>query len=115
MAIPLLRSLFGELSGSAKESFLSMLSPVNSQQMNTVGQNSAAATVTGTALSSLPNLLSAAPGATSVSVLTNNTNNVQAPVSIQVTASGSDPEKLGQSIYESAERYLLKSLQSVFR
>lgn len=38
--------------------------------------------------------------------------NVSAPVNIHVTAAGSDPEKIGRSLYDTAERYLLRTLRS---
>lgn len=38
--------------------------------------------------------------------------NVSAPVNIHVTAAGSDPEQIGRSLYDTAERYLLRTLQS---
>ena len=40
-----------------------------------------------------------------------NNQTVEAPVSINVTAAGSDPEAVGKSIYDVAERYLLRTLQ----
>ena len=38
--------------------------------------------------------------------------NVSAPVNIHVTAAGSDPERIGRSLYNTAERYLLRTLQT---
>ena len=40
--------------------------------------------------------------------------NVSAPVSIQVHASGTDPERVGQSLYSMTERYLQRTLESAF-
>ena len=40
-----------------------------------------------------------------------NNNSVQAPVSINVTASGSDPEAVGRSVYDVAEQYLLRTIR----
>ena len=40
-----------------------------------------------------------------------NNQNVEAPVSINVTATGTDPEAVGKSIYDVTERYLLRTLQ----
>ena len=48
-----------------------------------------------------------APGITQ-----NNSSNVSAPVNIHVNASGSDPEQVGRSIYNAAERYLLRALRT---
>ena len=43
--------------------------------------------------------------------VTNNTSkNIQAPVSINVTAAGSNPEAVGRSVYNVAEQYLLRTL-----
>lgn len=43
-------------------------------------------------------------------VTNNNSKNVSAPVSINVTAAGASPEAVGQSVYDVAERYLLRTL-----
>ena len=88
--MPLLRQLIGELSASARESL----------QGGTLGGS----------LNSLSGMLSSASGATAPTL--NQTNNsVQAPVSINVTASGSDPEAVGRSVYDVAEQYLLRTLK----
>ena len=49
----------------------------------------------------------------SAAPVVNQTSNasVQAPVSINVTAAGSDPEAVGRSIYDVAERYLLRTIE----
>ncbi len=39
---------------------------------------------------------------------------IEAPVTIQVTAAGTDPEALGESIYRIAQRYQLRTLQPVY-
>ena len=39
---------------------------------------------------------------------------VQAPVNIHVTATSASPEAVGQSIYDTARRFLLKTLEGVF-
>lgn len=39
------------------------------------------------------------------------TNNVSAPVTINVNASGSDAKQIGQSVYNAAERYLLRTMK----
>ena len=96
IAVPLLSQLFSELSDSAKE---------------TLGLSSGKKE-RGDALSGLPDLLSSASSAAAPVVNQNTTASVQAPVSIQVTAAGSDPQEVGQSVYNVAERYLLRTLQS---
>ena len=47
------------------------------------------------------------------SVTRNETKNVEAPVSINVTANGTDAELLAQSIYQAAERHLVRILRGV--
>ena len=66
------------------------------------------------ALAGLPEMLAAAVAAASAPASVSNIENksVEAPVNINVTASGADPQILGQSIYDSAQRYLQKTLQS---
>ena len=86
IAVPLLRQLIGELSASARES------------------------LQGGSLGGLSGMLSSVAGATAPTV--NQTNNsVQAPVSINVTASGADPEAVGRSVYDVAEQYLLRTIR----
>ena len=63
------------------------------------------------ALSDLPGMLASSKGATAPTVNQTNNNSVQAPVSIQVTASGSDPEAVGKSVYDVTEQYLLRTLK----
>ena len=87
IAVPLLRQLMGELSASARES------------------------LQGSSLGGLSGLLSSASGANAPTVNQTNNNSVQAPVSINVTASGSDPEAVGRSVYNVAEQYLLRTLK----
>ncbi len=91
IAVPLLRQLIGELSASARES------------------------LQGGSLGGLASMLSSAAGATAATVNQTNNNSVQAPVSIQVTASGSDPEAVGRSVYDVAEQYLLRTLNEEIR
>ena len=87
IAVPLLRQLIGELSASARES------------------------LQGSSLGGLSGLLSSVAGATAPTVNQTNNTSVQAPVSINVTASGSDPEAVGRSVYNVAEQYLLRTLK----
>ena len=63
-------------------------------------------------LRSLPDLLSsAAASAAPASLTRNETKTVEAPVSINVTASGTDAELLAQSIYNAAQRHLVRTLR----
>ena len=53
------------------------------------------------------------PGASYASSVVNTASrSVQAPVSINVTAAGTDPEAVGRSVYDVAEQYLLRTLDS---
>ena len=65
-------------------------------------------------LSALPDLLASAPAAAAPVITQNTHSSVEAPVSIQVTAAGSDPEAVGRSIYDVAEQYLLRTLKGAF-
>ena len=84
-ALPLLRQLLGELSPAARASL-------------TGGAGSV-----GTAV-----LSAAVPGGN----VTQNNQNVSAPVTINVNAMGSNAEAIGQTIYDTAERYLLRTLKA---
>ena len=95
VAVPLLRQLFGELSDSARETL-----------REGFGKKDRA-----DALSGLPDLLSSAPAAAAPVINQTSNSSVQAPVSIQVTAAGSDPEAVGRSVYDVAEQYLLRTLK----
>ncbi len=98
IAVPLLRQLFRELSDGAREMLRNDL-----DGKNPVSES----------LSGLPDLLSSARSAAAPVITQNTTNSVQAPVSIEVHAASSDPEEVGQSIYDVAERYLLRTLTEV--
>ena len=84
-ALPLLKQLLGELSPAARASL-------------TGGAGSV-----GTAA-----LSAAVPGGN----VTQNNQNVSAPVTINVNAMGSNAEAIGQTIYDTAERYLLRTLKA---
>ncbi len=68
-----------------------------------IGELSASAreSLQGGSLNELSGMLASAGGA----------NAPQAPVSINVTASGSDPEAVGRSVYDVAEQYLLRTIR----
>ncbi len=86
-ALPLLRQLLGELSPAARASL-------------TGGAGSV-----GTAA-----LSAAVPGGN----VTQNNQNVSAPVTINVNAMGSNAEQIGETIYNTAERYLLRTMKGAF-
>lgn len=101
-AVPLLRQLMSELSPGARESVLGGEQgdgPPRSAKSGTAGLSPAF----------LNGLSAAAPPAANV---TQNHKNVSAPVTINVRAAGSDPERIGRSVYDAAERYLLKTLEA---
>ena len=95
IALPLLRQLFGELSDSARETLREGFGTKERAD----------------ALSGLPDLLASGPAAAAPVINQTSNSSVQAPVSINVTAAGSDPEAVGRSIYDVAERYLLRTLE----
>ena len=89
-AVPLLRQLLSELSPSARAS------------LSLPGDN---------ALSATGGL---AAGAAPPAQITQNNSNVSAPVTIQVRSTGADAGQVGQKLYDTAERYLLRTLKGVF-
>ena len=88
-ALPLLRRLLSELSPAARESL--------------AGGAEETALPAGLAAES------AAPGGAP-----RETRILSAPVNIRVEAAGTDPEAIGKSVYDTAERYLLRTLRSAF-
>ena len=94
LAVPLLRQVMGELSDSARE----MLQG----EMGKIGGSAA----------EVQEVLEAAPAVGAPVVTQNTMKSVQAPVSINVTAAGSDPVAVGRSIYDVAERYLIRTLST---
>ena len=72
---------------------------------NATGSAQTGTRTTGSSLESILNVSSV------TAPVTNNTSkNIQAPVSINVTATGSNPEAVGRSVYNVAEQYLLRTL-----
>ena len=93
MAVPLLQQLFSELSQGAKETLRGgMGNPAR--------------------VSDLPRVLSAAPAAAAPVVQQHTQTSIQAPVSIEVNAREADPREVGRSVYDIAERFLLRTLQA---
>ena len=86
-AVPLLRQLLGELSPAARES------------------------LTGDA-GSLSGGISA--GNAGIGNITQDNRTVSAPVNINVNASSANAAEVGQKLYDTAERYLLRTLQGAF-
>ena len=108
-AIPLIRSLLSELSASARASLqdVLLLSDTPSGSHSERSEESPFPTFL-----SIPGLLSSAASAAAPVVQQTSSNNVSAPVNIHVESSAADPEAIGRSIYDTAERYLLRTLQS---
>ena len=98
-AVPLVRSLLSERSASARDSLRDIQPP---------GSGSLPG-----ALETVPEMMSSASVSVSPVIQQSSQNNVQAPVNIHVEAAAADPEAVGRSIYDTAERYLLRTLQSV--
>ena len=89
-AVPLLKQLLSELSPEARENL---------------------------GLSGGMGLLSGgitASGAGTTAAITQNNENVSAPVTINVHASGANAEQIGQKLYDTTERYLLRTLKGAF-
>ena len=85
-ALPLLKQLLSELSPAARASL----------SLGDAAQPLAGGLSAGTATSTQ---------------ITQNNSNVSAPVNIQVHASRANAEQVGQKLYDTAERYLLRTLQ----
>ena len=62
-------------------------------------------------LSKLGDLLSTSLHETVAPVVQNTSQNVSAPVTIQVRSTGANAEQVGQKLYDRAERYLLRTLR----
>ena len=86
-ALPLLKQLLGELSPAARASL--------------TGGNA------------IPTGSHVIPTAVEGSPVYNN-QNVSAPVTINVNAMGSNAEQIGETIYNTAERYLLRTMKGAF-
>ena len=142
-AVPLLRSLLGELSASARASLQDALQQGNGREQGDSPARSANAEqgdgweqgdgsarsanaellgrprrsldLSRSLLADLPDLIagSAAAAVPSISRQTTNNNNIQAPVNIRVESVAADPEAVGRSIYNTAEHYLLRTLGGV--
>ena len=103
-ALPLLRQLLSELSPAARESITNSGSGIQDMKLMPAESRERAGTI-----------LSGSLAAGEVGTTIYQTHqNVSAPVSIQVHASGTDPEQIGQSLYSMTERYLQRTLESAF-
>ena len=130
-AIPLIRQLLQELTPAARDSILGSRSlsgekqPGMSTQSGAAGENPSApesipagrASLRDAAPDPLPDSVFSRLAETltvpqpASSVVNQNTQNVSAPVSINVNASGVSAEAIGETVYDTAERYLLRTLK----
>lgn len=99
-ALPLLRQLLGELSPAARQSL-----SADAGFSPAVREEHAAGGLSG----GFSGGLSAVTP--SVGDIVQNTHTVSAPVTIHVTASGADGREIGESIYDTAEKYLVRALK----
>ena len=107
-AVPLLRQLLSELSPGARESVVGAAVPPVSGLPSGGESGSGAPLVSPAGLPALSGFSALAPALP----VTQNTRNVSAPVTINVRAAGSDPERIGSSVYDAAERYLQRALEA---
>ena len=108
LAVPLLSQLVSELSNSARETLRAAMGGQDEAWEEKQSRPLASMNV----LQDLPEMLASAVPATAPNISQVNNQNVSAPVSINVTAAGSDPEAVGRSLYDVTERYLLRTMQS---
>jgi len=87
-ALPLLRQLLGELTPAAREQLTNSQFTSHHSQLDLPGA-----------------------GQSGMGSITQNNSNVSAPVNIHVQASGANAESIGESIYNTAEKYLLRTLK----
>ena len=101
---------------SLQSMFASTVLPLKVQIETSGGTGSAASAATASvaqtgakaAVSSLESLLNLS--SVNAPVTNNSSKTIQAPISINVTAAGSNPEAVGRSVYNVAEQYLLRTL-----
>ena len=124
-ALPLLRQLLSELSPAARERIsnsaiaVTQIKDLDSCSMGVMNRAEARMTpqqfIPGENRERTGTILSGSLAAGEVGTTIYQTHqNVSAPVSIQVHASGADPERIGQSLYSMTERYLQRTLESAF-
>ena len=124
-ALPLLRQLLSELSPAARERIsnsaiaVTQIKDLDSCSMGVMNHAEARMTpqqfIPGENRERTGTILSGSLAAGEVGTTIYQTHqNVSAPVSIQVHASGTDPEQIGQSLYSMTERYLQRTLESAF-
>ena len=110
--IPSGGSGFSGLSGFSGNPSAGSSGPAGSAGKGGTSSGSAASAASGL-LAGLQQLLTPALPFAPVNQTTS--TNVQAPVSIQVQAAGTDPEAVGQAVYDAAEQYLLRTLNDAVK
>ena len=107
-AVPLVRQLLAELSPAAREQLGNSEFRIHNSELYDADK-------TGYDTGKAGSLLSGglAAGQPAGAQITQNNSNVSAPVTIQVRSSGTNAEQVGQKLYDTAERYLLRTLRSV--
>ncbi len=108
-AVPLLKQLLSELSPSARAELGNSEFGIQNSELEAEGETGLPPVRAGDVLSG-----GLAAGQPTGAQITQNNSNVSAPVTIQVRASGASAEKIGRSLYDTAERYLLRTLHSSF-
>ena len=107
-AVPLIRSLLSELSASARESLRDAIPVSGAAEGHPERSEGSPFSV----LLGLPELFSSSAASAAPVIQQTTSNNVQAPVNIHVESSAADPDAVGRCIYDTAERYLLRTLQT---
>ena len=104
-ALPLLKQLLGELSPAARKNLnLSEMGMKDSELSFNSGLERARTVLA----------VSPAAGNTVSGNISQTNQNVSAPVNIQVHSSGINAEQIGRKLYDTTERYLLRTLKGVF-
>ena len=90
--------------------------PMASQPLAAVSNTKEKASDAGVSglLSRLTDVLSVPLHEATAPVTQNTSQNVSAPVTIQVRSSGANAEQVGRKLYDITERYLLRTMRGVF-
>ena len=105
-AVPLLRQLLAELSPAARAQVGNSEFRIHNSELYSADQTGYTSGKAGSLLSG-----GLAAGQPAGAQITQNNSNVSAPVTIQVRSTGADAEQVGQRLYDTAERYLLRTLR----
>ena len=118
-ALPLLRQLLGELSPAARAQLGNSEFIIQNSELNgDLGNGNAGLSQGGEAnlpsfSTRVPDLSAAGAGSIGLGSVSMDNRTVSAPVNIQVHASGTNAEQIGESIYDAAERYLVRTISGV--